>query len=136
MTYRFGLRSRKNLQGVHSDLVRVMEAAIARSPVDFAIVEGVRSLALQQHYVKIGASRTMNSRHLTGHAVDIVPLVGSIAKYALCRQVADVVLAVAKELAIRVDWGGTLWGKSFVDEPHFQLSWTHYPAPKMVMEND
>ncbi|OAV09518.1 Phage endolysin [Moraxella catarrhalis] len=64
------------MQGVHPDLVKVVLHAIKISPVDFSVMEGVRTKEHQRELVKKRASKTMNSRHLTGHAVDIVPIIG------------------------------------------------------------
>ena len=71
MAYRLGLRSRARLRGVHPDLVRVVTRAIEITDVDFTVLEGVRSLSRQRQLVAQGASKTMRSRHLTGHAVDL-----------------------------------------------------------------
>ncbi|HDL7463755.1 TPA: M15 family metallopeptidase, partial [Yersinia enterocolitica] len=70
----FGKTSESNLLGVHPDLVKVVRRALELTPIDFKVIEGVRTLERQRQLVKAGASQTLNSRHLTGHAVDIVPL--------------------------------------------------------------
>lgn len=70
-------RDRQRLQGVHLDLVLVVDRAAALTPVPFIITEGMRTKARQAELVKAGASRTMNGRHLTGHAVDIAAVVGT-----------------------------------------------------------
>ena len=64
--FSFSKRSLKNLIGVHADLVRVVRRALELSEVDFMVNEGIRSVEKQRHYVETGASKTMNSRHLTG----------------------------------------------------------------------
>lgn len=74
-SYKLSQRSQSNLKGVHQDLVRVVRLAITFSEYDFVVIEGIRSLARQKALIKEGKSKTLNSRHLTGHAVDIVPLV-------------------------------------------------------------
>ena len=71
MTFKLGVRSRERLQGVHPDLVRVVELAIQLTPVDFTVLEGLRTLERQKALVAAGSSKTLNSRHLTGHAVDL-----------------------------------------------------------------
>jgi peptidoglycan LD-endopeptidase CwlK len=43
---------------------------------DFRIQAGLRTRERQAELVARGASRTMYSRHLTGHAVDLVALGG------------------------------------------------------------
>ena len=71
--YKLGQRSLQNLSGVHPDLVAVVKRAIEITEQDFSVIEGVRNIDRQRQLVKSGASQTMNSRHLTGHAVDIAP---------------------------------------------------------------
>jgi peptidoglycan LD-endopeptidase CwlK len=75
MTIILGQRSLSRLEGVHPDLVRVVKKAAAMSDLDFTVLEGLRTVARQTQLVKQGASKTMNSRHLTGHAVDLAPLI-------------------------------------------------------------
>jgi peptidoglycan LD-endopeptidase CwlK len=122
-------RSLGNLQGVHPDLVRVMSLARERSPIPFTVIEGVRSAERQRQLVQQGASQTMNSRHLTGHAVDIVPHRpdGTLAfDWPLYHKVAPVIKDAARELGVAIVWGGD-W-RSFKDGPHFELSRSAYPA--------
>ena len=52
----FGKGSEARLVGLHPDLVKVLRKAIAISPIDFTIVEGVRSD--QQCYINFGKGRT------------------------------------------------------------------------------
>lgn len=134
------------LKGVHPKLVEVIEEAFLRSPVPFTITEGLRTQARQAQLVKAGASKTQNSRHLTGHAVDLWPLdpktmkpipsdaafkVGSTearaasnALWAGLRAISTIVKQVAKEKGVLVEWGGD-WGW---DAPHFQLNRTAFPG--------
>lgn len=119
--FSFGSRSEARLKGVHPDLVKVMRLAISRTDVDFSIIEGLRTLAKQKEYFAAGATRTMKSRHLTGHAVDIAPYVNGQIRWdwPLYRKIAPVIKQCALELGIPVEWGGD-W-KSFKDGPHWQL---------------
>ena len=75
--------------------------------------------------VKEGKSQTMNSRHLTGHAVDLVPFPVSW-DWTYFYPIADAMKDAAQELGVDLEWGGD-W-KSFKDGPHFQLSWRTYDA--------
>lgn len=135
-------RSLNNLKGVHADLVHVVKRAIEISNTDFAVIEGVRTKARQAELVKKGASKTMNSRHLTGHAVDIVPIVnGKISwNFNDYYPLAEAMATAADELGVRVRWGGSWsvinnknshpseWVKAyrakggrFLDGVHFEL---------------
>jgi peptidoglycan L-alanyl-D-glutamate endopeptidase CwlK len=115
------------MQGVHPDLVKIVKRAIEITDTDFRVTEGLRTKARQKQLVKAGASKTMNSRHLTGHAVDLVALIDSKVRWdwPLYHKLADAMKAAAKELNIPLEWGGD-W-KSFKDGPHFQLPWKQYP---------
>jgi peptidoglycan LD-endopeptidase CwlK len=128
MAYRFSARSLKNLQGVHPDLVRVMHAALEIAPVDFMVIEGLRTIERQKQLVAKGASQTMRSRHLTGHAVDIAPVVGGVIRWdwPLYHRLAAAVKQAAVDDGVSIEWGGD-W-KSFPDGPHWQLPWAKYPA--------
>ena len=121
MTFILGKRSRKNLEGVHADLIIVVSFAIQRTTVDFTVTEGLRSQARQQELFDAGASRTLNSRHLTGQAVDLAALIGGRVSWdwPLYDQLAACMKASAEVLGIPLEWGGD-W-KSFKDGPHFQL---------------
>lgn len=125
--FRLGALSRARLHGVHPDLVRVIERAIAITPIDFRVTEGLRTAARQRELVSAGASRTMRSRHLTGHAVDVVALVGGKVRWdwPLYPQIAAAVKQAARELGVPVEWGGD-WPR-FRDGPHFQLPWKTHP---------
>lgn len=127
MSYRFGTRSLQRLEGVHPDLVRVMKRAIAMSPLDFTVLEGLRTLARQKVLVAKGASKTMRSRHLTGHAVDIAPWIGGKVSWdwPLYHRIAPIVKEAARLEGVPIEWGGD-WVR-FRDGPHWQLSWKHYP---------
>ncbi|MDN0092724.1 M15 family metallopeptidase, partial [Yersinia ruckeri] len=64
-------RSENNLNGVNPALVKVVRRALELSPVDFGVTEGLRTIARQKELVAAGKSQTMNSRHITGHAIDV-----------------------------------------------------------------
>jgi len=124
----FSARSEKNLVGVHPDLVRVMRRALEIAPVDFMVIEGLRTVERQRQLVAKGASQTMRSRHLTGHAVDIAPVVGGAIRWdwPLYDRLAVAVKQAAREVSVPVEWGGD-WA-TFKDGPHWQLPWAQYPA--------
>ena len=126
--YRLGERSRKNLQGVHPDLVKVIERAIQITKQDFTVIEGLRTLERQKELLAKGASKTLRSRHLTGHAVDIVPIVdGRISwDWKFYSEVRNAMMTAAAELKVDIEWGGN-W-ETFKDGPHWQLPWSKYPV--------
>lgn len=121
-------RSAGNLHDVHPDLQMVVRAALNITKVDFAVIEGVRTKRRQKELFEAGASTTMNSRHLTGHAVDLAAYVqGSIAwDWPLYDQIAEAMKTAADEHHVLIEWGGD-W-QSFKDGPHFQLPVAFYPG--------
>lgn len=117
-------RDRRRLVGVHPDLVRVVERAA--SMIDepfFVVLEGLRTEARQRELLAAGASRTMKSRHLTGHAVDLGAVVGGEVRWdwPLYNRLAEVVKGAAELERVKVEWGGD-WPR-FRDGPHWQLPW-------------
>lgn len=131
MSYQFSQRSLDRMKSLHPDIVQVMKLAISRSPVDFTVLEGLRSVERQKHLVATGASTTMNSRHLTGHAIDIAPLDNGVVSWdwPLYHKLAPVIKEAAEELGVDLEWGGD-W-TSFKDGPHWQLSWNSYNKTDM-----
>ncbi|WP_313005385.1 M15 family metallopeptidase [Brevundimonas sp.] len=127
MSFRLSQRSRARLQGVHPDLVAVVEAAIRRTSVDFMVTEGRRDPVRQVALVRAGASRTLNSRHLTGHAVDVAALVEGQVRWdwPLYGRIAGAFKAAATDLGIPLTWGGD-WTR-LRDGPHFELDRRAYP---------
>ena len=120
MAFRFSKRSLKALEGVHPALVAVAHRALELSPVDFVVTEGLRTLERQKELKAAGASSTLNSRHLTGHAIDVAAWIGEIRwDWPLYTQIADAFKQAASELNVAIVWGGD-W-KTFQDGPHFEL---------------
>ena len=122
----FGDRSISRMDGLHPDLKKVMNQAILATDLDFTVLEGLRTLERQKQMVETGASTTLNSRHLDGHAVDIAPFVGGEVRWdwPLYYRLAVIVKAAAKEVGVPIEWGGD-W--KFKDGPHWQLPWAKYP---------
>lgn len=120
-------RSLKNLTGVHPDLVSIVHRAAELTPIPFEVIEGLRTVERQKQLVAAGASKTMNSRHITGHAVDLAPTIeGQIRwDWPLYRQLAPAMKQAAQDLGKKIVWGGD-WRK-FVDGPHWELDRSVYP---------
>lgn len=126
--YKLSNRSENNLIGIHPDLLCVVRRALQITSVDFGVIEGLRTRERQQQLVKSGASQTMNSRHLTGHAIDLFayPTATGSWEWKYYEQLSAAMKAAAKELNISLEWGGD-W-KTFKDGPHFQLTFKEYPV--------
>lgn len=127
-TYTLSQRSQNNLNDAHQDLVRIVYLALTFSEYDFVVIEGVRSLIRQKELMKEGKSKTLNSRHLTGHAVDIVPLVNGVIPWqdwSAFESVSKAMKKAAHQLGVSINWGGD-W-VSFRDGPHYELCRGAYP---------
>ena len=114
-------KSRKKLEKVHSHLEAVITLAADRSPLPFIVTEGLRTAERQKQLFAAGATRTLNSRHLFGKAVDIAAVVDGEVRWdwplydILARAIKD----AAADLKVPIVWGGD-W-TSFRDGPHFEL---------------
>ena len=130
MSIILGARSLARLEGVHPDLVRIVKTAASISDLDFTVLEGLRTVERQKELVKQGASKTMKSRHLTGHAVDLAPMIdGKISwDWPLYHRLAKTVKAAAAVERLPLQWGGD-W-RTFKDGPHWELPWAFYPKEK------
>ncbi len=152
--YKLGAKSLKELKGVHPDLDAVVKRAIEYTVQDFSVHDGIRSIEDQRKLVERGASQTMKSRHITGHAVDLVPYINGKLRWEWdpIYKIADAVRTAAEELGTLIRWGGA-WDrlltetddrpedmvadyaarrrsagkKAFLDGPHFELPKSQYP---------
>lgn len=131
--------SRSRIRRIHPDLIAIVEETQRRLPFKIRVPGdgGWRTKAQQKSLVARGLSWTMDSKHRTGHAVDLVALIDKGRKNRKgepildaawtnphARTVAEMMKAVADERGIDLTWGGD-WKKR--DTPHFELSWDDYP---------
>ncbi len=119
MTFALGKTSLQKLEGVNRDLVAVVKQAIVLSAVDFGVHEGVRSIATQREYVRTGVSKTMNSKHLNGQAVDLVPYIDGTLRWEW-EPIYSIALAMAQaanSMGVRLRWGG-VWDRPLNDFGH------------------
>ncbi len=149
MSFKLSQRSLDRLEGVHHDLVYCVKDAIKLSKIDFGVICGMRTEAEQRELVDKGASQTMSSKHLTGHAVDLMAYVGSRGSWELnlYDDIADAMAQAAKDNNVTIRWGaawsvddirkwdGTMEDamnsyidlrrsqgrRPFIDGPHFEL---------------
>lgn len=140
--------SLNRLKGVKTNLIKVVALASQFTKQPFMITEGLRTYARQEELVKSGASKTLNSKHLTGDAVDLAPLVNGKISWEQkdFYPLAEAMRRAATTLNIDIRWGGA-WAvlnytgaktpKSLIDEygakkraakqspfidcPHFEL---------------
>jgi hypothetical protein len=126
--------SLEKLSHVHPDLRRVTLRAAEISSRPFQVTEGCRTRERQRKLVEAGVSRTLSSRHLTGHAIDFVPLVDGIPcwNWPPFRDVAQAFSQAARELGVSIIWGGN-W-RTFRDGPHIELDRRKYPEPRPEAE--
>jgi peptidoglycan L-alanyl-D-glutamate endopeptidase CwlK len=121
--FKLSNKSEGKLLGVHPLLICVVREAILISTQDFTVLEGLRSSERQQKLYDAGKSTTLNSRHITGHAVDLAPWPISW-DWNYFYPIADAMKEAASNLNVDLEWGGD-W-TNFPDGPHFQLSRREY----------
>lgn len=125
--FKFSQRSENNLKGVNPDLVKVIRRALEITPVDFIVIEGLRTQARQKELVATGKSQTMNSRHLSGNAVDIIP-VNTTWQIKEFTPILIAVKQAAVEQGIKLRFGIN-WKNDpslpietkFIDAPHVEI---------------
>lgn len=134
MGFALTTRDLQRLDGVHPDLVRVIKRAAELSPVEFRVLEGLRTRERQAQLVKQGASHTMRSRHITGHAVDIAPYLDTDGDgdrevswhWPHYNALAPWIKRAAEQEGVKVVHGAS-W-RTFPDAPHWELDRIAYPA--------
>ncbi|MGF1688350.1 M15 family metallopeptidase [Photobacterium japonica] len=150
--YRLAKRSLQRLAEGHALQEKVVKRAIELCDVDFTVIEVLRTREKQEVLVADGASKTMNSRHLTGHAVDLGAWVNGSVRWDWEHyfKIAKAMQQAAIEYNVRIVWGGC-WEcindagdlkaaqeryiarkkkqgkKPFLDGPHFELTRADYP---------
>lgn len=130
-----GKTSLARLIGVDETLVNVVKRAIEISEVDFTVLEGVRTLARQRELYAQGRTApgkivtwTMNSKHIEGKAVDLVPYPMDWNDLSKFDKIKDAVFKAAAEQGVKVRWGADWNGngkpreKGEYDSPHFEIS--------------
>lgn len=150
MSFKLSKRSLNNLTGVKPELVNVVKRAIQITKIDFGVTQGLRTIEQQRAYFKAGKTKTMNSKHLTGDAVDVVAYIGSDISWELniYDEIADAFAQAARDQGTVIRWGAawnvpdiTKWNGSmedammyyidtrraqgrrpFIDGPHFELN--------------
>lgn len=107
MAFKFSPRSESNLVGVHVDLVSLARRALQVTRIDFVVTEGLRTQEKQAQMYLDGKSKTLRSRHLTGHAIDISALPSPEGSWRMAdyQIIADVFKQSSAELGIPVEWG-------------------------------
>ena len=130
-------RDKQRLVGVKPALVRVVTRAAYIYKGTFMVTEGLRTLARQQELFAQGRTTpgkvvtwTLKSKHLTGDAVDLAPVVDGTIPWgspAAFDEVAQAMFEAAKLEGVTICWGadwnnnGMRREKGETDSPHFQL---------------
>ena len=150
MSFKLSSRSTAKLDKVDSGLVAIVRMAILETKVDFGVICGLRTIEEQKVLVDKGVSQTMDSKHISGSAVDLMAYVGSRASWELnlYDDIADSMKKASKLVDVPIRWGaawhikdiakykGTMEDamneyidlrrsqgrRPFIDDPHFELA--------------
>lgn len=114
----FNERDKETLRLINQQLAMVVYVAAEASPFRLRVIEGMRSQTRQAELVRTGASQTLTSRHLTGHAVDLAPIVDGQVRWdwPLFYPIAVVMRRAAIKLGVPVRWGG-VWDTPLAELP-------------------
>ena len=111
----------KELIGVHPILAFAVTEAIAITQQDFMVLDGVRTTKEQEKLVARGVSKTMNSYHLYGLAVDLVAYVNGKPSWE--PEYYDAISVAMKHVIhihdLPIEWGFDMWSW---DLPHYQMT--------------
>lgn len=121
MTYTLGIASTRNLAAVNDPIKQVVNRAIEISEIDFSVVEGLRTAKRQQELYDNGKTWTLDSKHISGNAVDIYPWIKGATSHSdeHYNLVAKAMFRASQELGIVIEWGG-FWSPERTDKPHWQ----------------
>jgi len=107
------------MDGIDERLEAVVRHAITATKTDFGVICGMRTLEEQRALVEKGASQTMKSKHLDGHAVDLMAYIGSRGSWELnlYDDIADAMAEGAREVDVPIRWGAA-WTVSNIAQFH------------------
>jgi hypothetical protein len=129
--YQFSKRSLRNLKSVRHALQDLAHLALALSRVDFGVIEGLRTRERQARLMATGASQTMDSRHLTGDAVDLAAYIGRSPSldFSLYIDIAEVWRSAALALGTQIIWGAA-WDRPLHQWPSAEAAMDDYIAER------
>jgi peptidoglycan LD-endopeptidase CwlK len=131
--FAWGTRSQALLAQVHPDLRRLFAMVIERTDQDLTILPStVRTIAEQAQFIAKGTSKTWNSRHLHGMAVDVAPYPTNWQDIPAFRRMCALVESCAADLDIPIRLGRDFVG--LVDMPHIELQRAKYPDKQSVLK--
>lgn len=147
--FRFGKTSLARLETVDERLRAICHLALCKSPIDFMVLEGRRTMQRQHELYGQGRTAaqlkavgvnpalakpsmqkvtwTLKSNHFTGRAVDLVPWPVDWNDASKFDRIAQSMFAAAEELGIDLRWGadwdqdGKPRERGETDSPHFEL---------------
>lgn len=119
MFYQLTRADERKLVGLNKNLVALVRRVALVTPVPFVVVEGIRTKQRQRVLFAHGKSKTLNSKHIIGRAVDCAPLVnGDVSwRWDDFTPLVECAKACALELSIPMTFGYD-WGW---DAPHWEL---------------
>lgn len=119
--YKLGRGSMRELIGVHPILAFAVVKAIGITKQDFTVFDGVRTAIEQRKLVERGLSKSNNSYHLYGLAVDLVPYVNGKITWdeEYFPAIREAMNTVIEQYNLPIENGFQEWGW---DMPHWQMT--------------
>lgn len=131
--FAFGERSNKNLSTVCLATQQLAQCAITQTDIDFMVIEGYRPQERQNELYAQGRTEagkkvtwTLNSRHTSGMAIDIVALKDGEIDWSPepYKQINKAFEKCSNITGIDYVWGGTFKGRD----------WGHFETKQCVVE--
>lgn len=127
--FSFSDKSEQILNTVKIELNNLAHKVLEISPIDFTVVDGWRDKKTQEKLYKENKTKTLNSKHCSGDAIDIVPFINEKPDYNAindCAFIIGLFYAKAEELGIKIRVGAIWDGNSishntFLDIWHIEL---------------
>lgn len=128
MSFKYGKKSKIELEKVDPRLKELMEEVLKISQIDISIVEGLRTMERQKELVRAGKSQTLKSKHIEGKALDFAPCIRGCVSFNEKDAIflSGFILAVARTKGLKVKVGAiwdhaSITDNSFVDAFHLEL---------------
>ena len=129
--FKLSKNSKRTIEKIHPDLQLLLNTAIKLTPLDFGIPSdgGLRTKERQLKLFRSGVSKCdgsdKKSKHQTGNAVDFYAYIHGKASWEAHHLdiLYGVFQTVAKQLEIKIKWGGTFGSNDFNgwDKGHLEL---------------
>lgn len=119
MAFTLSRADERKLVGLNKNLVALVHRVALVTPVPFIVVEGLRTKGRQRQLFAQRKTKTLNSKHIIGRAVDCAPMVNGVLSWwwhdftPLVQCAKECASEMSLPMTFGYDWG---W-----DAPHWEM---------------